>query len=115
MESNVSTETHNPSNPEPYMWPPDADKAGREDAHKQVCDWLRANGINPADLPANPRASLVDGQLTFLRKVRSPEGRDVLTPDRTEVMTETVTAPITVPPPWLVELWLAPKRPSCGR
>jgi hypothetical protein len=111
----VSTENHNPHNPRPYVWPSSLDGPGRHDAHRATCDWLRVLGLNPDELPADPHASLVDGQLTLLRKVRGPNGTDVLTPDGLEVMTETITVPVTVPPPPIAEIWLAPKCPTCGR
>jgi len=83
--------------------------------NQQVCDWLRANGVDPGRIPADPRASMTDGQLTLLSKVRGPHGGDLVSPDGLEIMTETITVPVTVPPPPIVEIWLAPKCPTCGR
>jgi hypothetical protein len=105
----MSTEQHNPQNPEfeSYDRP--------HSAHAQTCDWLRANGINPAHVSSDARASMVDGQLTLVMKVRGPDGRDVCNPEGTGVLMETKTFPVTVPPPPLVEVWLAPKCPTCGR
>jgi hypothetical protein len=82
---------------------------------EQVCDWLRANGINPAHVPADARASMVDGKVTLVMKVRGPNGRDVIAPDGDSVLKETRTFPVTVPPPPLIAQWLAPKCPTCGR
>ncbi len=111
----MTTQTHGLHNPQPFAWPPGADRAGREAAHQQTCDWLLANGVNPEHLPADPHASLADGRLTFLRKVRGPHGGDLLTPDRSDILTETVTVPVVVPPPPIVAQWLAPTCPNCGR
>lgn len=108
----MTDEKYNPHNPDSWtMGGPSV--AGS--AHQQICDWLRANGLNPARIPINPHASMVDGQLTLLQKVRSPHGGDLVSPDGMEIMTETVTVPVAVPPPPIVEIWLAPKCPTCGR
>lgn len=85
-----------------------------DDARRQVCDWLRANGVNPRTTPANPHASVVDGHLTILQKVQRG-GHDVIAPDDMSVLTETITVPIVVQPTGLVATWLAPKCPTCGR
>lgn len=113
----MTTEEHNPHNPD--TWDPSFsaafDQVSSSWANRQVCDWLRANGLDPAHLPADPHASLTDGQLTLLRKVRGPNGYDVVDPHGAGVVTETITVPVTVPPPPIVEIWLAPKCPTCGR
>ena len=108
---------HSPSNPthDPYTWPATMDQAAANVAIKEIADWLRELGLNPAHLPADPHATVVDGQLTLQRKVRGPSGGDLLTPDRSAVMLETITVPVTVPPPPIAEIWLAPKCPTCGR
>lgn len=116
----MSTEPHDPSNPLPYdpnswTWPEDMRHVSQDDAHKATCDWLVALGLELRRVPADPHASIADGQLTLRMKVRGPAGGDLLTPDRTGVMTETVTVPVTVPPPPIVQIWLAPKCPTCGR
>jgi hypothetical protein len=113
----MSTEQHNPSNPDIHgmVYPSTMEQAGTRTPHGEICDWLRALGLNPAHLPADPHASMVDGQLTLLRKVRGPKGGDLLTPDGAEVMTETITVPVTVPPPTIAEIWAAPTCPTCGR
>lgn len=82
---------------------------------KLVCDWLRANGIDPAHVAADARATMVDGKVTLVMKVRGPNGCDVISPDPLDVLKETKTYPVTVPPPPLVAEWLAPKCPTCGR
>ena|SRR5688572_197883 len=87
-------------------------------ARDKVCDWLNANGINPAHTPEDPRASLsADGrELTLLQKVRHPDGGDVIDPDNpNQIMTRTVTVPVIVAPDGLVRYWLAPRCSECGR
>lgn len=107
----MNDQQHNPGNPSVT---PEEDR----DAWRAVCDWLRDNGVDPATVPANPHASVHDGQLTLLRKVQR-QGQhgpvDILNPQRTAVMTETITVPVVVPPPPLVATWLAPRCPACGR
>ena len=88
---------------------------GPESAYTQVCDWLRANGINPAHVSGDARASVADGAVTLVMNVRGPNGSDVVNPEGTDFLKETKTFPATVPPPPLVEIWLAPKCPTCGR
>jgi hypothetical protein len=80
-----------------------------------VCDWLRANGIDPAYVAADARASMADGQVTLVMKVRGPQGHAVIAPEGDRFLLETRTSDISVPPPPLVEAWLAPKCPTCGR
>jgi hypothetical protein len=100
----MTTESHNPHNP---------DQDG--DARKAICNWLRANRVDPNITPADPRASIANGQLTILQKVRR-NGRDLIDPTRpNEILTETITVPVIVPPPAIVQIWLAPRCPSCGR
>jgi hypothetical protein len=103
---------HNPHNRDV-----DLDEPGPAGASLRtlVCDWFRANGINPAHVPSEARASLVDGQVTLLMKVRGPNGHDVIDPSGFELLKETKTFPVAVPPPPLVAEWLAPKCPTCGR
>lgn len=89
--------------------------SGPQSTFVQACDWLRANGINPAHVAADARASMVDGKVTLVMKVRGANGHDVIDPEGTGVLMETRTFPVTVAPPPLVEIWLAPKCPTCGR
>lgn len=87
---------------------------------REVCDWLRANGVDPNRTPMQPNASMSDGQLTILRKVGHPgeHGRlvDVIDPaDPNRVLTEAITVPVVVQPSPDVAEWLAPRSPTCGR
>lgn len=109
----MSTEPHNPQNPEFESY----DRPGffGPSARTVVCDWMRANGINPAHVAADARATMVDEQITLVMKVLGPSGHDVVNPEGTGCLMETKTFPVTVPPPPLVETWLAAKCPTCGR
>ena len=111
----MGTEQGRHDNPPPYEWPSTMDGPGRTDAHRETCDWLRANGLDPKEIPVNPKASLADGSLTLQRFVLNQDGKRIFSPDRGEFMTETVTLSVTTPPTPLVEIWLAPKCPTCGR
>jgi hypothetical protein len=85
---------------------------------REVCDWFRANGVDPRRLPFDPNASIADGQLTFVRKVGRPGKHglvDVIAPGGFDVLKETVTVPLLVEPPPDVAEWVRPKCPTCGR
>lgn len=90
------------------------DPTGDDDFRREVCDWLRANGVDPGTVPINPEASVADGQLTLLRKVQR-NGRDVVNHHELSVLTETVTVPVVVPPSPDIAEWLRPRCPTCGR
>jgi len=72
---------------------------------EQVCDWLRANGIDPKHIPLNTRMSWVDGQLTTdVYLLRG--GCQYLDPATNhEVARTTKTFPTSQPPP-AVAAWL---------
>lgn len=83
---------------------------------EQTLEWLRANGIDPHRVAADPNATMTDGEVTLIMKVPGPSGRgDVVAPEGNSVLMETRTFPVAVPPPPLVEKWLAPTCPTCGR
>lgn len=104
----MSVEQHNPGNQDPMNQ--------TSAARQAVLDWLRANGVNTADLPADPRASVTDGQLTLQQWVRRPDGGVMIDPNKPNMlMTRTITVPVVAAPPPIVEEWLAPKCPTCGR
>jgi hypothetical protein len=104
---------HNPQNIEGESF----DQAGLRGIPTRalVCDWLRDNGIDPKHVAADARATLVDGHVTLVMKVRGPNGHDVIDPEGLGALMETKTFPVAVPPPPLVAEWLAPKCPTCGR
>lgn len=106
---------HNPQNIEDDTF--DRPGHGGQSTQKLVCDWLRANGIDPSRVARDARASMVDGNVTLVMKVSDPDrpGCDVIAPSGDEVLKENKTFPVTVPPPPLVAEWLAPTCPTCGR
>lgn len=109
---------YDPANPATWDmgWPEGMENAGPMTPHQVILSWLRENGIDTRRLLADPHASLVNGKLTLLRKVDGPNGRDVYDPNNpNQVMTQTITVPVTIPPPPIVQLWLAPRCPTCGR
>jgi hypothetical protein len=46
----------------------------------QLCDWLRANGIDPKNVPYDARMSWVDGQLTTDMHLLDENGRKQFDP-----------------------------------
>jgi hypothetical protein len=90
------------------------DAATDEDFRREVCDWLRANNIDPRVVPVEPNLSVADGRITLLCKVQR-DGRDVIAPNGYEVLTETVTVPLLVAPEGDVAEWVRPRCPTCGR
>lgn len=90
-------------------------------ARREVCAWLRANGVDPARTPMEPDASVANGQLTIRQKVGRPsEHADVLVDvrdpaDPNRVLTETITVSVVVEPTGVVATWLALRCPTCGR
>jgi hypothetical protein len=98
--------------------PPDIYVRLQKDAEyrEQILAWLRANGIDPADVPGRARASVVDGMLTVPLYVRNEHGRLVIDPsDPLQPATHTVTVPVRVEPNADVLLWLTPRCETCGR
>jgi hypothetical protein len=85
-----------------------------DEFRREICAWLRANGVDPARTPMDPYASVADGVLTIRQKV-SREGRDVVLPGGLGVLAETITVPVVVAPDARVAEWLLPRCPTCGR
>jgi hypothetical protein len=85
-----------------------------DEFRREVCDWLRANGLDPRAIPAQPHASIADGQITLLRKVQR-DGHDVIDQTGYDVLKETITVPLLVEPTPDIAEWLRPKCPTCGR
>ena len=78
------------------------------DYREAICDWLRANDINPDVVPADARASIANGQLTIPLKVQTASGHDQIDPsDDTRMLTHTVTAR------WCL-LTASPSESGCG-
>lgn len=80
-----------------------------------ICDWLTANGVDPAQVPVEAKASVTDGKLT-IPLIRDEHGRVQVDPDDAlKLVYRTVTVPVVVPPTADVKLWLTPTCPTCGR
>jgi hypothetical protein len=62
-----------------------------------ICDWLRANGIDPGEVPADAPISYADGVLTYRKVVRNGDGIAV---ENGEVVTVEATATVEGVPPW---------------
>jgi hypothetical protein len=87
---------------------------------ESVCDWLRANGIDPANIPVDPHMTLVGDQLTTLAHVLNADGHKMLDPatastDNPTIAVTAQTYTITTPPPDDVAAWLKPRCHACGR
>lgn len=92
-----------------------------------ICDWLRANGIDPALVPASerPDCSYREGggtplgghTITTRVYVRvSPDTGGVMIRYGADRLEEaTITKPMKVPPPLIVQQYLDAKCPTCGR
>lgn len=85
---------------------------GRRDA---LCDWLTANGINPADVPVDGDLTLVDtdeGRTIRVEvELRGEDGKWVLDERENRPARELRTVPLAVePPPWF-EPYEKPTRP----
>jgi hypothetical protein len=76
---------------------------------------LRANDINPNDIPHDAHVSLVDNQLTTDVWARNEQGKLHLDPGLLGPARTTTTFPISTPPPDDVAKWLRPRCPTCGR
>jgi hypothetical protein len=107
---------------EPDMSDP-AERAKYDDTFREgLCDWLRANGISPEQVPADERPILVGDKLTIRlfkggetgNQVWDPNslgqlhGTRVWDPDTDAPVTFVATLPISVSPTDDVLLWLAP-------
>lgn len=92
-----------------------------------ICDWLRANGIDPGLVPADerPDCSYRDGEgiplggHTITTRVRirvSPDAGGIVIRHGSNRLEETtITKPMKVPPPLIVQQYLDAKCPTCGR
>jgi hypothetical protein len=76
--------------------------------------WLRANGIEPTDVPIREVPTIADGQITCRVMVRGRLGGRQLV--NGEVATKTVTVPLKVKPPAVLLSWLGlpSECPNCG-
>jgi len=94
-----------------------------------ICDWLRANGVDPALVPADerPDCSYRDGggtplgghTITTRIRIRvTPKdqpGGMMIRYGSNRFEEATITKPMKVPPPPIVQKYLDAKCPTCGR
>lgn len=114
---------------EPDMSDP-VERAKYDDTFREgLCDWLRANGISPEQVPVDERPTLVDDRLTIRlfkgnetgNQVWDPNllgqlhGERLRDPDTGAPFTFVAVLPIRVPPTDDVLLWLAPGSSPSGR
>lgn len=92
---------------------PETDDAFR----REVCDWFRANGVDPGRLPLNPDAAVADGQLTFRRVVWSDltDTARIDPRDPNSMLTVIASVPLVVEPSPDIAEWLQTRCPTCGR
>lgn len=93
-----------------------------------LCDWLRENDIDPALVPADERPDcgyrdgddgIPLGGHTITTRIRirvSPDSKGMLIRPMSNRLEETtITKPMKVPPPPIVQAFLAAHCPTCGR
>lgn len=80
---------------------------------RELCDWLRANDVDPGTIPADERISIADGQMTMRQATLNERGKTIVVDN--QILTHVITVPVKVAPPPLVEEWLRPRCPTCGR
>lgn len=87
-----------------------------DEYREAICEWLRANDIDPNLCPIEGRASVADGQITVDLHLLNDKGRKQLDPNHEDrLATRTVTVPLKVEPAGLVLEWLMPRCETCGR
>lgn len=103
------------------------DPAYDSELRDAVCGWLRANDIDPAVVPAEekPDCSFRDGAgiplgghtiTTRVRIQASPDSKGVaIRPLSNRLEEATITRPMKVEPPKIVQTWLDARCPTCGR
>lgn len=78
-----------------------------------VSDWLRANGVDPRDVPLGATPAVGGGSLRIRTYVRNEAGNITLTGrltgrgDEREPVTRVTTVRITVQPPKIIAEWIA--------
>lgn len=70
-----------------------------------ICAWLTANGITPGGVPISEVPTIAAGQITIAVMLRR-DGRVYIDADE-RIATATVTVPMVVEPPAVLEPWIA--------
>lgn len=106
---------------QPYRTPTDD-----EELRVAVCQWLDANGIDPAVVPGDEKPDctyrqdgFTPGGDTITTRVKvqisAHRQRDVIRHGANRIEQATVTVPMKVPPPPIVQAWLDSRCPTCQR
>jgi hypothetical protein len=66
---------------------------------ERVCEWLRANNVDPNDIPERAPLSLAGGRLTTEVFVRDAQGRMRRASDGDGPVRELATFAVPIPPP----------------
>ena len=85
--------------------------------HDDICDWLRANKITPADVPVDAVPVIKDGQITIRVYLRRNGSFYLINPDSDDatVAESTVTVPMVVQPGEGLARWLAGEQHALAR
>lgn len=87
-----------------------------EQFRNELCDWVRANDLDPADIPDGSTITVADGQITTTVFVRNADGKLQVDPlDPHSVIKHTITVPLKVEPNAAAREYLSPRCPTCGR
>ena len=74
--------------------------------NSEICDWLRANDINPNVVPADAVPKIAGGQITTVIYLSNDNGRRFIDPDTGDAAMSAVTVPLKVAPPAVLNEWL---------
>jgi hypothetical protein len=88
-----------------FRWPALCDDEERKGRYQQLLAWLRANGIEPNDIPARSTVSIVPGPdggeaIRHTVYLRSEGGHIQASPDGSVPVTEPRLVPMLAPLPW---------------
>lgn len=95
--------------------------------HIAVCDWLRANRIDPNLVPGDekpdctyrgdsgtpPRGDTITTRVKV--QAQANKQQDVIRYGANRIEHATITMPMLVPPPAIVQTWLNTRCPTCDR
>lgn len=81
---------------------------------EQICAWLRANGLDPGDIPIGASVIVSDHWITTMVWQRDAQGDRKMNPTTGEPVLGGVTVPMLVPPEGDVANWVMPCGPTCG-
>ncbi|HVE25034.1 MAG TPA: hypothetical protein VNC22_06505 [Sporichthya sp.] len=85
-----------------------------DELREHLLAWLRANSINPNNIPPDAYMSIAGDQLTTEEHMLGPDGQKLFTPSGEVLARTTATYTVTAPPADVAE-WLRPRCSECGR